>query len=50
MAENMKRHRVELSTSCEDKNVQYVTFCDGLRLVFDEGEYVGWYVCGEGLA
>ncbi|MBO7251789.1 MAG: hypothetical protein J6V25_04090 [Oscillospiraceae bacterium] len=48
MAENMKRNRVELSTSCENENVQYVTFCDGLRLIFDGGEYVGWYVCGEG--
>ena len=46
MAENMKRHRVELSTSCENENVQYVTYADGLRLIFDHGEYVGWYVCG----
>ena len=45
MAENM-RQRLELSTSCEDENIQYLTFPDGLRLIFDHGEYVGWYVCG----
>ncbi len=48
MSENMKRHRVELTTSCEDKNTQYVTFCDGLRLIFRNGVYCGWYVCGVG--
>ena len=45
MAENM-RQRLELTTSCEDENTQYLTFPDGLRLIFREGEYVGWYVCG----
>lgn len=36
----------EITTSCEDKNKTYVTFHDGLRLIIENGEYVGWYVCG----
>lgn len=39
---------IEITTSCEDENTMYMTFLDGLRLIFREGEYVGWYVCGEG--
>lgn len=31
--------------SCEDPNTEYITFPDGLRLIFHEKEYVGWYVC-----
>ncbi|MBR4308574.1 MAG: DUF551 domain-containing protein [Oscillospiraceae bacterium] len=31
--------------SCEDSSVNYVEFPDGLRLIFREGKYVGWYVC-----
>lgn len=31
--------------SCEDPNTEYITFPDGLRLIFREGEYAGWYVC-----
>ena len=31
--------------SCEDPNTEYITFPDGLRLIFHEGKYVGWYVC-----
>lgn len=31
--------------SCEDENTEYITFCDGLRLVFNYGVYVGWYLC-----
>lgn len=30
--------------SCEDENTEYITFSDGLRLVFNYGEYVGWYL------
>lgn len=30
--------------SVEDPNTQYVELPDGLRLIFREGEYVGWYV------
>ena len=33
--------------SCEDENTKYVDFLDGLRLIFREGKYVGWYVSGE---
>ena len=49
--ENMKHQlkaAAELSASCEDENTLYMTFQDGLRLIFDHGEYVGWYLCGEG--
>lgn len=38
--------KVKLSTSCEDSNKQYLTFPDGLRLIVDDGKYVGWYVSG----
>ncbi len=31
--------------SCEDSNTEYITFPDGLRLIFRDGEYAGWYVC-----
>jgi hypothetical protein len=31
--------------SCEDKNKVYITFPDGLRLIIENGEYVGWYIC-----
>lgn len=30
-----------------DERKTYITFPDGLRLVFEDGEYVGWYYCGE---
>ena len=33
------------SVSCEDVNTKYLEFPDGLRLIFREGKYVGWYVC-----
>lgn len=31
--------------SYEDVNTKYLEFPDGLRLIFREGKYVGWYVC-----
>ena len=31
--------------SCEDVNTKYLEFPDGLRLIFREGKYAGWYVC-----
>jgi hypothetical protein len=34
----------KITTSCEDKNKTYITFPDGLRLIFENGQYVGWYV------
>ena len=36
-----------VTTSCEDESVQYADFPDGLRLIFRDGEYVGWYLPGE---
>jgi hypothetical protein len=30
--------------SVEDKNTQYWEFPDGLRLIFRDGKYVGWYL------
>lgn len=36
---------VEIAKSCEDKNKTYVTYPDGLRLIFDCGIYSGWYIC-----
>lgn len=38
---------VTVTHSCEDKNTIYITFPDNLRLVVRNGEYVGWYICGE---
>lgn len=35
------------SVSCEDASTKYMEFPDGLRLIFREGKYVGWYVSGE---
>jgi hypothetical protein len=32
-------------TSCEDPNTKYLVFPD-IRLIFREGEYVGWYIPG----
>ena len=40
--------REHLTTSCEDEATQYLDFPDGLRLVFREGTYAGWYLPGEG--
>lgn len=40
--------KFEITKSCEDSSKTYVTFPDGLRLIFENGEYVGWYICGEG--
>lgn len=34
-----------VTVSCEDASKVYITFPDGLRLIFQNGEYVGWYVC-----
>ena len=34
----------KLLRSCEDEGTVYWDFPDGLRLVFREGEYVGWYL------
>ena len=33
--------------SCEDDMKSYIETSDGLRLIFRDGEYVGWYVSGE---
>ena len=46
-----KKKRIKLgcvvTTSCEDPNTLYFTFPDGLRLIIRNGEYAGWYVCGQ---
>ncbi len=34
---------VKLITSCEDTNTAYLALPD-IRLIFREGEYVGWYI------
>lgn len=39
--------RATAEKSCEDENTVYVTIPDGLRLIFRNGRYAGWYVCGE---
>lgn len=31
--------------SCEDSSVHYLAFPDGLRLISQNGKYVGWYAC-----
>ena len=40
--ENLCIPGAEVSTSCEDPATQYADFPDGLRLIYREGEYVGW--------
>lgn len=32
--------------SCEDANTEYLETPDGLRLIFREHEYSGWYLPG----
>lgn len=34
--------------SQEDPTTVYYELPDGLRLIFREGKYVGWYLAGEG--
>jgi hypothetical protein len=41
-----KKNIGRVSTSCEDPNTTYLTFPDGLRIVINDGKYVGWYVTG----
>ena len=44
---NIGSFKVRVSTSCEDPNTTYLTFPDGLRLIVNDGKYVGWYVTGD---
>lgn len=37
----------KVSVSCEDPETQYADLPDGLRLIYREGKYVGWYLPGE---
>ena len=37
----------EISVSCEDPETVYADLPDGLRLIYREGKYVGWYRPGE---
>jgi hypothetical protein len=41
MSENM------MIRSCEDKDTEYMDMPDGLRLIFRENKYDGWYLPGE---
>lgn len=34
----------KVTTSCEDPTTQYADFPNGLRLIYREGRYVGWYL------
>ena len=38
---------VKTSTSCEDPHTQYLDFPDGLRVIYRDGVYAGWYLTGE---
>ena len=38
---------VVVMDSCEDRETVYVDFPDGLRLIFRESKYAGWYLPGE---
>lgn len=38
--------KMEYEVSCEDPNVSYISI-DGLRLIFENGTYKGWYVFKE---
>ena len=42
--ENLNIPGATITTSCEDPATQYVDFPDGLRLIYREGTYVGWYL------
>ena len=33
----------EMIQDCEDESKTYAEFPDGLRLIFRDGKYVGWY-------
>lgn len=35
--------RTKGTPSCEDSGTLYVDFPDGLRLIFQDGKYTGWY-------
>ena len=35
----------KMEKSCEDESTTYLTCPDGLRLVFADNKYIGWYVC-----
>lgn len=38
----------KLIQSCEDKGTEYLETPDGLRLIFRDHKYAGWYLPGEG--
>ena len=38
--------RGKVIQSCEDKNTEYLETPDGLRLIFRDREYAGWYLPG----
>lgn len=38
--------KMEYEVSCEDPNVSYISI-DGLRLIFENGVYMGWYIFEE---
>lgn len=38
----------KLIQSCEDKDTEYLETPDGLRLIFRDHKYAGWYMPGEG--
>ena len=42
--ENLNIPGATIITSCEDSTTQYVDCPDGLRLIYREGTYVGWYL------
>jgi hypothetical protein len=37
----------KITPNCEDPSALYVDFPDGLRLIFRDEKYVGWYLPGE---
>lgn len=43
--DNMHKN-MEYEVSCEDPDDSYISI-DGLRLVFENGEYKGWYIFEE---
>ena len=38
---------LSLIESPEDKTMTYLDFGDNIRLIFRDGQYDGWYECGE---
>lgn len=44
---NIDSNRLSLIKSPEDESITYLDFGENIRLIFRDGQYDGWYECGE---